>query len=99
MNSDTSKNSKPQCGIDSKSCPYTETVKKCVNKNGYPCNQNDMIEVLMWIFMCVIMVVMIMCVRGKYFFEKVDSEKTSNKHIDRMSILFHRFRENMDECH
>jgi len=99
MNSNTSENSKSEGSIDSKSCTYPETIKERVYKDSYPGNEYNVVIMFMRIFMRVIMVMMVMCMRGKYFLEEVDSEETSNKHINSMSILFHRFGENMHECY
>lgn len=97
MDSYSKKYTESESCIDSKSCPYAEPIKESMDEYRYPRNQDDMIEVLMRVFVSMVMVYMVMWVCCEEFFEEIYHQKTSNKSINGVGVLFERFREYVNE--
>lgn len=97
MNGYTSKYAQAKCRINGKSCSYTEPIKECVYKYSYPRNKDDMIEMLMRVFVGMVMVYMIMRMCSEDFFEEIYHQKTKDKSIDSVVALFERLWQYMDE--
>ncbi len=97
MNSNSREYAESKGVIHSKPSSYTQPIKKCMDENRDPCDDNDMIVVFMRIFMWMLMMTMIVWVWREDFLEEIDYEKTYNKGINRILTHLESFRKDMDE--
>lgn len=60
---------------------YSESVEEGVDEDGYPCNERNVIVVLVRILVHMITMLVIMMVSGQELFHEIDDEKTSHEGI------------------